>query len=65
MALNLCLKGLKNNINNIKSIAAVDIVLVEEAEGVSEICWDKLLPSIRPKSGKMIVIVIFNPDSKA
>ena len=57
-------KGLKNNINNIKSIAAVDIVLVEEAEGVSEICWDKLLPSIRPKSGKMIVIVIFNPDSE-
>ena len=57
-------KGLKNNINNIKSIAAVDIVIVEEAEGVSEICWDKLLPSIRPKTGKMIVIVIFNPDSK-
>lgn len=57
-------KGLKNNINNIKSIAAVDIVLVEEAEGVSEICWDKLLPSIRPKTGKMIVIVIFNPDSE-
>jgi len=57
-------KGLKNNINNIKSIAAVDIVIVEEAEGVSEICWDRLLPSIRPRSGKMIVIVIFNPDSK-
>ena len=58
-------KGLKNNINNIKSIAAVDIVLVEEAEGVSEVCWDKLLPSIRPKNdGKAIVIVIFNPDSK-
>lgn len=57
-------KGLRNNINNIKSIAAVDIVIVEEAEGVSEICWDKLLPSIRPRSGKMIVIVIFNPDSK-
>ena len=57
-------KGLKNNINNIKSIAAVDIVIVEEAEGVSEVCWDKLLPSIRPKTGKMIVIVIFNPDSE-
>lgn len=57
-------KGLKNNINNIKSIAAVDIVIVEEAEGVSELCWDKLLPSIRPKTGKMIVIVIFNPDSE-
>ncbi len=57
-------KGLKNNINNIKSIAAVDIVIVEEAEGVSEVCWDKLLPSIRPKSGKAIVVVIFNPDSE-
>ena len=56
-------KGLKNNINNIKSIAAVDIVIVEEAEGVTEVCWDKLLPSIRPRGGKMVVIVIFNPDS--
>lgn len=57
-------KGLKNNINNIKSIADVDIVLVEEAENVSEISWEKLLPSIRPNSGRAIVIVIFNPASE-
>lgn len=56
-------KGLKNNINNIKSIANVDIVLVEEAENVSDISWEKLLPSIRPNSGRAIVIVIFNPAS--
>jgi phage terminase large subunit len=57
-------KGLKKNINNIKSIANVDIVIVEEAENVSENSWDKLLPSIRPTSGRAIVIVIFNPDSE-
>lgn len=57
-------KGLKNNINNIKSIADVDIVLVEEAENVSKNSWDKLLPSIRPKSGRAIVIVIFNPANE-
>lgn len=57
-------KGLKKNINNIKSIANVDIVLVEEAENVSENSWDKLLPSIRPVSGRAIVIVIFNPASE-
>ena len=57
-------KGLKKNINNIKSIANVDIVLVEEAENVSANSWDKLLPSIRPKSGRAIVIVIFNPASE-
>ena len=57
-------KGLKKNINNIKSIANVDIVLVEEAENVSDNSWDKLLPSIRPISGRAIVIVIFNPASE-
>ena len=57
-------KGLRNNINNIKSISDVDIVLVEEAENVSDESWKKLLPSIRPKSGRAIVIVLFNPFSE-
>lgn len=57
-------KGIKNNINNLKSIADVDIVLVEEAENVSKNSWDKLLPSIRPKSGRPIIIVIFNPANE-
>jgi len=54
-------KGIKNNINNLKSIADVDIVLIEESENVSQKSWDKLLPSIRPKSGRAIVVIIFNP----
>jgi len=57
-------KGLRNNINNLKSIADVDIVLIEEAESVSELSWSKLLPSIRPISGRAIVIVIFNPANE-
>lgn len=57
-------KGLKNNIGNLKSIANVDIVLAEEADGITKNSWDKLLPSIRPKSGRPIIIVVFNPEAK-
>jgi len=58
-------KGLKNNINSLKSIADVEIVICEESEAISKNSWDKLLPSIRPRSGKSpIVIVIFNPDDE-
>ena len=58
-------KGLKNNINNLKSVADVEIVLCEEAENISKNSWDKLLPSIRPRSGDSPkVIVIFNPEDE-
>jgi phage terminase large subunit len=57
-------KGLKNNINNLKSIANVDIVLVEEAENITKNSWEKFLPSIRPLSGRKIVVVIFNPANE-
>ncbi|CAH9014959.1 terminase large subunit [Vibrio phage 466E53-1] len=55
-------RGLQNNINNIKSISDVDCVLCEESEAITEEVWSKLLPSIRPKSGKRpIIAVVFNP----
>lgn len=58
-------KGLRNNIKNLKSISNVDIVLVEEAQDVPEDSWSKLLPSIRPKSGREpVFIIIFNPGSE-
>lgn len=57
-------KGIKNNINNLKSIADVDIVLIEEAENVTKLSWEKLLPSIRPISGRPIVVIIFNPANE-
>ena len=56
-------KGLKNNIRSVKSISNVDIALCEEAESITKVSWDTFLPSIRPDSGRPIVIVIFNPQS--
>ena len=32
----------------------LQLVLVEEAENVSDESWKKLLPSIRPKSGRAV-----------
>lgn len=55
-------KGLKNNINSMKSISNVDVVLAEEAENITKVSWDKFLPSIRPRSGEPpIIIILFNP----
>jgi len=46
-------KGLKHNINEIKSIEGIDIVWVEEAQAVSHQSWDILMPTIR-KDGSEI-----------
>lgn len=39
--------GLKYNIDTIKSMAAIDIAWIEEANNVSKSSWDKLTPTIR------------------
>jgi phage terminase large subunit len=52
--------GLKNNISNIKSFEGVDIVWVEEAQTVSRMSWNVLIPTIR-KDGSEIW-VSFNPE---
>lgn len=58
-------KGIRNNIKNLKSISNVDIVICEEAQDIPEDSWAKLLPSIRPKSGRdPIFIIIFNPGNE-
>ena len=51
--------GLKNNIANVKSSEGVDICWVEEAQTVSRMSWDVLIPTIR-KEGSEIWIT-FNP----
>lgn len=67
-------KGLRHNIDSIKSLARIDIAWVEEAANVSKTSWDKLEPSIRGKHetdpsgmggpfGKgPEIIVTFNPE---
>jgi phage terminase large subunit len=52
-------KGLRHNIGNIKSMAQIDLCIVEEAEDVPEASWQALEPTIRaPKSE---IWVIWNP----
>lgn len=53
-------KGLERNITNIKSMSNIDIVIVEEAESVSDDSWKILIPTITRNKGAEIW-VLFNP----
>jgi phage terminase large subunit len=55
-------KGLRSNIDSIKSFEGADICWVEEAQRVSEDSWKKLIPTIR-KEGSEIWITM-NPESE-
>lgn len=52
-------KGIRNNINNIKSMEDISICWVEEGQSVSKTSWDILYPTIRAEGSK--IIVTFNP----
>ena len=52
--------GLKNNISNIKSFEGVDICWVEEAQTVSRLSWNVLIPTIRKEASE--IWVSFNPE---
>lgn len=55
-------KGLRNNIQSVKSLAKIDICIVEEAEDITEDAWEVLEPTIRePKSE---IWVVWNPKTK-
>ncbi len=53
-------KGLRHNINEIKSTEGIDICWVEEANKVSEESWKVLIPTIRKELSE--IIVTFNPE---
>lgn len=54
--------GLRNNIDSVKSLAQIDLCIVEEAETVPHASWVDLLPTIRtPKSE---IWVIYNPKRR-
>jgi len=55
-------RGLRNNISSIKSLAQIDICIIEEAEDVPEHGWIDLEPTIRaPKSE---IWVVWNPKKR-
>jgi phage terminase large subunit len=52
--------GLKNNIANIKSYEGVNICWVEEAQTVSRLSWNVLIPTIRKQDSE--IWISFNPE---
>ena len=52
--------GLKNNVANVKSYEGVDICWVEEAQTVSRLSWNVLIPTIRKQASE--IWVSFNPE---
>jgi len=53
--------GLKHNVDNLKSMEAINICWVEEAQGVSKNSWDKLIPTLF-RIPNCELWVSFNPD---
>lgn len=52
--------GLRHNLDSIKSKARILIAWIDEAEGVSEIAYQKLLPTVREDNSE--VWVTYNPE---
>jgi len=52
--------GLRNNVANIKSYEGVDICWVEEAQTVSRMSWNVLIPTIRKQASE--IWISFNPE---
>lgn len=52
--------GLRHNLDSIKSKARILLCWVDEAESVSEIAWQKLLPTVREEGSE--VLVSWNPE---
>ncbi|HEX7072257.1 MAG TPA: PBSX family phage terminase large subunit [Rhodothermales bacterium] len=55
-------KGIRHNITAIKSLEAVDICWVEEAERITKESWSILIPTIRKPGSE--IWVTFNPDQE-
>jgi len=55
-------KGLRNNISSIKSLAQIDVCIIEEAEDIAEDSWLTLEPTIRAEKSEFWVI--WNPRDK-
>ena len=54
--------GLRHNLDSIKSKAKILIAWIDEAEGVSQTAWDKLLPTVRSEGSE--VWVTWNPEKE-
>ena len=55
-------KGLRHNIDGIKSMAQIDLVICEESETIPSSSWQDLLPTIRAEGSE--IWVIYNPKRR-
>ncbi len=55
-------KGIRNNPQSIKSLAQINLCIVEEAEDINQSSWDVLKPTIRAEGSE--IWVIWNPKRK-
>lgn len=53
--------GLRHNLDSLKSKARILDAWIEEAENVSEVAWQKLIPTIREAGSKLVIT--YNPES--
>ena len=54
--------GLRRNLDSIKSKAKILLCWVDEAEGVTETAWSKLIPTVREENSE--IWVTWNPENK-
>jgi phage terminase large subunit len=52
--------GLKNNVANVKSYEGVDICWCEEAQSITRLSWNVLIPTIRKPDSE--IWITFNPE---
>jgi phage terminase large subunit len=55
-------KGMRNNINSIKSIPGITDLWLEEAQVISKASWDILIPTIREDGSE--IWVTYNPENE-
>lgn len=55
-------KGLRHNMSSIKSMAKIDLCVIEEAEDISESSWVELIPTIRAERSE--IWPIWNPKKE-
>jgi phage terminase large subunit len=60
--INYVFAGLRRNLDSIKSKARIILAWVDEAEGVSDSAWQKLIPTVREEDSE--IWVTWNPETK-
>ena len=58
-----CFAGLRHSLDSLKSKARIRLLWVDEAEPVSEVAWQKAIPTVREPDSE--IWVTWNPERKA